>query len=531
MATGEGKTYAAGAAAAVGALAGIPVHVITANDYLVARDAEALAAWYALLGLRTGCIVAPLDAAQRRAEYRADIVYCTARELVFDYLRDGLEGQGRNELMQRAAAFTADAQLPRLRGLCMAVLDEADSVLLDEAVTPLVLSAPHVLPERRAFLWQALALARELHAPQHFMLDANARRAQLTALGREQLVARCQALGAAWRMRRRAEEAVVTALAALHLYRRDRDYVVIEGRVAIVDAHTGRTAPGRAWSQGLHGLVELKERVALSADVRTLAQITYQSFFPRYLRLCGMSATLREARGELRAVYGLSVVEVPLKQPLRRTHLPARLLPAAARWQPLVERIVEVHASRRPVLVGTPSVADSQALACALAQRAIPHRVLNAHAHRDEAAIVAQAGRIGAVTIATRMAGRGTDIVLETVARELGGLHVIDCQESGPRRLERQMAGRCARQGDPGSCERWLPLPPRASGGLTVSILSALVRYSDRYAPARFSQWWVRGWILAQQWAEERRGARERQRVLRQDLAWRQRCPFTSTAE
>jgi preprotein translocase subunit SecA len=333
-------------------------------------------------------------------------------------------------------------------------------------------------------------------------------------------------------MRRRAEEALAMALAALHLYRRDRDYVIADGCVVIVDPHTGRTAPGRVWSRGLHGLVEMKERVALTEDTRTLAQITYQRFFPRYLRLCGMSGTLREARRELRSVYALTVVEVPLNRPSRRLRLPARLLAAGReRWQPLVERIRALHASRRPVLIGTGSVADSEALAAALARAQIPHRVLNARQHREEAAIVARAGTLGAVTIATQMAGRGTDIALEPAARELGGLHVIDCQDAAPRRLERQLAGRCARQGDPGTHERWMPLQTPAVGGAAASILGKLVRYFSRHATARQPQWLVRGWILAHQWAEERRSARERRMVSSQDRAWQRRCSFTSAAE
>ncbi len=532
MATGEGKTHAAGAAAAVAALAGIPVHVITANDYLVARDAEALAPWYEALGLGTGCIVTALDDARRRIQYRGHVVYCTARELVFDYLRDGLAAPGRHELVQRASALAADAAPPRLRGLCMAILDEADNVLLDEAVTPLLLSAPHANPERRAFLWQALALARELREPEDFTVEQTTRRAHLTERGRERLERLSAPLDAPWRMRRRAEEAVAMALAALHLYRRDRDYVIADDRIVIVDAHTGRAAPGRAWAQGLHGLIELKERKPLSADTRTLAQITYQRFFPRYLRLCGMSGTLREARRELRSVYDLSVVEVPLRRPSRRLQLPARLFDnGTQRWLPVVERIRELHASGRPVLIGTGSVSDSDALGCVLAQARIPHRVLNARLHAEEAAIVADAGRCGAVTIATQMAGRGTDIVLAPAARDLGGLHVIDCQDAAARRLERQLAGRCARQGDPGSFERWLPLDSNACDGISASIFPRLIRYLNRNGVARGPRWLVRGWILARQWAEERRGARARRLVLQQDRAWQRCSSFTSAAE
>ena len=534
MATGEGKTYAAGAAAAVAAAAGIPVHVCTANDYLVMRDAEALAPWYAALGLRTGAIVAALDTDSRRAQYRADIVYCTARELVFDYLRDGLEHpQCRHELLRRAGALRGDTPAPRLRGLCMAILDEADSILLDDAVTPLVLAAQSADAQRRAYLWQAFAIARDLVEGEHFTREPAARQVQLSAQGKARIVAAGAPFGPLWHLQRRAEEAVSTALNALHAYRRDHDYVVQDGRVFMVDENSGRAAPGRMWAQGLHNAIELKEGVALSTERSTAAQITYQRFFPRYLRLAGMSGTLREGRRELRSVYGLRVVEVPLRRPSRRLNLAPRLILAEqAHWTALAHRIASLHARGQPVLVGTGSVADSENLAEALRRAGIPHRVLNARQDREEAAVIGQAGAPGAVTVATQMAGRGTDIVVQGEAAALGGLHVIDCLGPVPRRLSRQLAGRCARQGDAGSYERWYWLQPWRSTPAVCrlrSIFAAAVRHFAMDDMVRLPAWLLRGWTLAQQWMAERRCAEQRRVVLHQDRAWARSGTFAPT--
>jgi preprotein translocase subunit SecA len=335
-----------------------------------------------------------------------------------------------------------------------------------------------------------------------------------------------------WRLRRRAEEAVSTALAALHLYRRDRDYLVQDERVVLVDATTGRAAPGRIWSRGLQQLVELKEGVPLSGSIGTAAQITYQRFFPRYLRLAGMSGTLAEARRELRQVYALNVIPVPLRMPSRRHSLPPRVVIGSDRWDLLVRRIGELHRSGRPVLVGTDTVADSEALAERLAAAGIAHRVLNARQDRDEAATIARAGEARAVTVATRMAGRGTDIVLTLEALALGGLHVIDCQQGQPGRLARQLAGRCARQGEPGSYEQWYWLEACGNGsqGFPDSILARLVRHCAGEPPAQ-RRWLLRGWIAARQWSAEHRRAALRRIAFQQDLAWAQNAAFAGTLE
>jgi preprotein translocase subunit SecA len=459
MATGEGKTLAVAVAAGAAALAGIPVHVVTANDYLVERDSAALRPMYEALGLSVGAVTQPMDTAARRAAYARDIAYCTAKELVFDYLRDQVGAPRGGELEQRAFALSGERAPARLlRGLCMAVIDEADSILIDEARVPLVLSRPAPDPEGNR-LRNAWRLSAILVTDEHFHLDREARRASLSESGRELLRSLAQREPDAWPSARHCEESVTLALAARHPLERDRDYVIHEGRVQIVDETSGRRAPGRSWSRGLHQLVEIKESCEQSPRAETLAQITYQRFFPRYLRLCGVSGTLRESAGELHGIYGLGVRKVPLRGPDHRRVLAGRVFSRPeARWSATVERVRELNATGRPVLIGTDSVLDSQALSRRLAAAALPHAVLNASQDADEARIVAGAGAAGAITVTTNMAGRGTDIVLSAATRAGGGLHVLYCQQNAARRIDRQLIGRCARQGDPGTAEYFVAL-------------------------------------------------------------------------
>lgn len=459
MATGEGKTLAALLAAATGALAGIPVHVLTANDYLVTRDAERLAPAYAGLGLSVGAVTSALTEEARRTAYNCAITYVTARELTFDYLRDGLRSGGRaSDLTRRARALEGNNAPPLLRGLCMAVLDEADSLLIDEALTPLILSRQDDDPANRGFFWQALMLADRLQAGQDFLLQAD-EPPKLTERGRQQLAKLAEALNGRWRSGRMREDAVSQALSARHHFQRDRDYLVRDGKIEIIDATTGRTAPGRIWSRGLHTLIELKEGCKPSPIARTLAQITYQRFFPRYLRLGGMSGTLREARSELRQVYELPVVRVALRTPSQRRYLPPRLFADAdSLWHAVTSRVAELRAAGRPVLIGTASVGESEALSLRLAAAGIAHQVLNARFDQEEAALVACAGQAGQVTVCTNIAGRGTDIKLGPGVAAAGGLHVLCCQSKATAAIERQLQGRCARQGDSGSTETWLSL-------------------------------------------------------------------------
>ena len=516
MATGEGKTLAAAICAACAALAGIPVHVVTVNDYLVARDAQWLEPLYTALGLRVGYVVAAHDPVARRAAYSCDITYCTAKELVFDYLRDrSVRAPRQSGLQQYAARLdpAAQAQPPTLlRGLCMAVIDEADSVLIDEARVPLILSRSVANIGERDYHVRALELARQLRPGVDCVLDAPQRSARLSDSGIDALEALCVGLPPVWHNRTHREETVCIALAALHLYRRDRDYLVHQDRVVIVDEATGRLAPGRVWSRGLHQLIEQKEGCKATGEQVTAAQITYQRFFARYLRLGGMSGTLREARAELAAVYGLSVVQVALRRPLRRVVLPPLLVAdRAALWRAVTGRVLELQRAGRPVLIGTDSVADSESLSEALQHAGVEHQVLNARHDLLEASIVAGAGAAGCVTVATNMAGRGTDIALAPGVAERGGLHVICCQHNSARRIDRQLIGRCARQGDPGSAETLLSLDAPLISALVPAWLVRIVGRRGLRGPA----WLVALLVRLPQLMQERR-LRLQRRTLQQ---------------
>jgi len=458
MATGEGKTLTATLTACTAALAGIPVHVVTVNDYLATRDAQLMGPVYRRFGLSVGVVTGGMATPQRRAAYAADVAYCTNKQLVFDYLRDrlvlGRDVDALQLTLHELRTGERRTEQLLLRGLYFAIVDEADSIFVDEARTPLILAGPASDRGVAQHYQQALWLSGQLRRDSDFRLDDMKRSAALTPVGTQRLADIGAPLGGVWTGERTRNALVEQALAAQHLYLRDRHYLVREDRVEIVDEHTGRTMPDRSWEQGLHQIIEVKEGLPPSDQHESLARISYQRFFQRYLRLAGMSGTLREVRGELRSVYGLHVVTVPRHQPkqLRAsgTHYFRR---AADKWPAIVRAILREHETGRPVLIGTRTVADSEQLSALLAKAGVPHQVLNARQDAEEAAIVARAGEPGQITIATNMAGRGTDIALGEKVAERGGLHVILCEHNDSRRVDRQLIGRCARQGDPGSYE------------------------------------------------------------------------------
>ncbi len=526
MATGEGKTLAIGLAAAVAGLAGMPVHVVTANDYLASRDARQLAPLYAALGLRVAAVAGLKGDDARRNAYRHDIVYTTAKDLAFDFLRDRQSMAGQHPYGQIALAMANTAPpAPVLRGLCIALIDEADSILLDEAEVPLILSraAPHAA--RRAFLWQALALARQLEVGRDYSLVPVDRIAMLTATGEEHLARIAEPLAGPWLRARYRREAVVMALAALHLFERNTHYLVRDDAIELIDEVTGRIAEGRVWSRGLHTLVALKEGLSPPPETETVAQTTFQRFFQRYWRLCGISGTLREARAELRTVYGARVVDIPLHQPDRRLSLALRRFrDMDDLFSAVAPRVAQLQASGRPVLIGTDSVAASQQLSARLQRAGITHQVLNALQDDQEADVVAQAGVAGRVTVATRMAGRGTDIEPDAQALAAGGLHVLSCQHNPSRRLDRQLAGRAARHGDPGSCEHWICAAPAADGSDTGEW--PLPPTDTVVEAGLVGQWLARRQLEWTQWQEEHRRMLVRRHLLEQDLQWERRLAF-----
>ncbi len=473
MATGEGKTFAATLPAIAAALAGLPVHVITVNDYLAERDAATMAPLYRFFGLEVQAVVHGLTPAQRRAAYAAHVTYASNKELAFDYLRDRAALGDRASPLHLAVEGLRSGR-PRdtgivLRGLVFGIVDEADSVFIDEARTPLILSMRQDGSLLRAPCDAALRIAAALQPGQHYLLEPAHRRVFLTTAGRDVVEDHGppdgppddppdgQPDGPAplFASPREANEMVERALAALHLYARDQHYVVVEGKVQIVDEATGRAMPDRAWERGLHQMIEAKEDLELTGLRGTLARITYQRLFRRYLRLAGMSGTATEVAAEIGRTYGLPVVRAPLHRPSQRSWGGTRCVAdATSKWQAVVDAVAQAAVrDGRPVLVGTRTVKASEDLSALLSARHIDHVVLNARQDGDEAATIARAGQPGRVTVATNMAGRGTDILLGDGVAQRGGLHVILTEYHESRRIDRQLVGRSARQGDPGSAQ------------------------------------------------------------------------------
>jgi preprotein translocase subunit SecA len=525
--TGEGKTLTATLPASLGALAGIPVHVITANDYLVERDAEAMRPLYARLGLTTGAVVErEPERAVRRAAYACDITYVTNKQVAFDYLQDRLLRMDGPSLSRRFGDPTDEEDGGTvLRGLCFAIIDEADSVLIDDARTPLILSRDGA-PADEATVRTALWLARSLEADRHFWIDRRQARVELTAEGHARLEELAESLTGPLAGERRRGEWVRRALSAEQLFQRDTQYLIREGAIELIDLPTGRRSPDRSFEAGMHALIEAKEGLPLTPQRETIARISYQRFFGRYLRLAGMTGTAREVARELWSVYGLRTLSVPTRLPSRRRATGLRVLPGAdAKWGAAVERIRALHRSGRPVLVGTSSVADSEHLSALLTAAGLAHQLLSARQDSEEAAIVACAGQAGRITVATRMAGRGTDIQLGEGVAEAGGLAVIATELGEAGRIDRQLFGRCARQGEPGSHEQ------------LASLEDPLI---ERHLP---------GWLLRTmcgellpdllvtlftkraQAAEERSGAMVRRRLMESEQAQEDLLAFSGRPE
>ncbi len=459
MATGEGKSLTATLAAGSAALAGIPVHVITTNEYLATRDAAEMQPLYAALGLRVSAITEDMQDDAKRSAYQSDVVYCTNKQIAFDYLRDRI--QMGNESGRTIVQFNAEqaASKPLLRGLCFAIIDEADSVLIDEARTPLIITREHKDPQQQLIYQQALVFAQALREGRDYTVQQREHRVLLSTTGCAWLEQKTEAMQGLWQGARRRQFLVQQALVALHLYQRDKHYLLREDKVQIIDQNTGRVMADRSWEQGLQQMIETKEGCELSGQRETLARISYQRFFRRYLRLAGMSGTLQEVEDELWTIYRQRVVSVPRNKASRLTTTPNLVYRRASdKWLAIIERVKVIHASGRPLLIGTRSVADSELLSEVLSQHDLSHRVLNARQDHAEAEIVATAGQRGSISVATNMAGRGTDIKLGAGVDELGGLAVIAAERNDSQRVDRQLSGRAGRQGDSGSFEAILSL-------------------------------------------------------------------------
>ncbi|SPJ30627.1 preprotein translocase subunit SecA [Falsiruegeria mediterranea] len=524
MQTGEGKTLAITLAAGTAALAGRRVHVITANDYLAGRDAETMRVLYTRLGLTCEAVVPDCSNDERRDVFDADIVYASGKEVAFSFLRDRVAMGGRTgDIGLGARAYFENTQL-LLPGLQFAIVDEVDSVMIDEARTPLILSVPPSDAEVEAEASRsAYAIASQMREGKDFRLDRLRRQIELTPAGHDHLDESTDMMPERWRPTPILDDTIRTALSAIHLHNLDEHYILRDGKVEIVDEYTGRVMPDRSWSAGLHQAVEAKEQVDITTRRVTLAQITFQRFFQRYLHIGGMTGTATEAAGEFWTVYGLPVVSIPThKRSRRRTYPPQVFARAATKWARVAKRAKELSTKGRPVLIGTRTVAASEAASAVLTAHGVTHRVLSAAQDADEAAIIADAGRSGAVTVATNMAGRGTDILLDDQARAAGGLHVIMTECHSARRIDRQLAGRAGRQGDPGSSEAILSAEDSLLSEFGGSFTNSLSRFGGR---ATLSV------LTKAQSRAEREHVRARKKLLELDEQLAENLAFTGTPE
>ncbi len=491
MATGEGKTLVATLWAFLSGLTGRGVHVVTVNDYLAKRDCQWMGPVYEKLGLTVGVILEKMPPDERARAYRCDITYGTNKEFGFDYLRDQLRCLSRKDrLGQRIrdsllGVQESGEQDSVQRGHASAIVDEVDSILIDEARVPLIIaSEPGVSKEAEVYR-RADEVAGRLTEGQDYTLQVKKRFAELTQAGMQRIYlglpdgARAAAGEHPW------SSCVEQALRAHLFWKRDRDYIIVDGKLVIVDEFTGRQQPDRTWSDGLHQAIEAREGLEIRGEHQTMAQITFQRYFRMYHHLCGMTGTAWTSSREFWTIFGLPVVRIPTNRPLRRQRLQDLVFASAkAKFDAIVAEIIEVRKQGRPVLVGTRNVAVSEHISARLSALGLDHAVLNAREHQKEAQIVAQAGQLGRITIATNMAGRGTDIILGEGVADHGGLHVIGTERHDARRIDLQLLGRAGRQGDPGSGRFFLSLEDeliqlhgsrsarRMAGGESVSPLA-----------------------------------------------------------
>jgi preprotein translocase subunit SecA len=462
MQTGEGKTLVAALAAVFFGWSGKPCHVITVNDYLAARDYARLEPLYSFCGLSGACVTAEADRDERRQSYACSVVYVTAKELVADFLKDRLLMQGVTDPSRRYIRPTSERDAgtgPVLNGLSAAIVDEADSVLVDDAATPLIISRSVKNKPLLDACNEAVRLASQLKKEVHYNVEVRYRQIMLTQEGKSRIEQMTSSLAPFWHAPVRREELLLLVLSAREFFRKGKDYIVNDGKIVIVDEFTGRLMPERKWRQGTHQIIELLEGLEMTDPVEVAARLSFQRFFRFFDTLSGMTGTVNGLESELWHIYGLNCVQIPTHRPSRRQTFEKRVFSEKGiKYAALLDEIEAMHRKGRPVLVGTRSVGESEFLAGLLREKQLSFQLLNAIHHSEEAAIIARAGERGSITIATNMAGRGTDIALGEDVSELGGLHVILAEPNDAGRIDRQFYGRCARQGDPGSVRSYISL-------------------------------------------------------------------------
>jgi preprotein translocase subunit SecA len=518
LATGEGKTLTASMPTYLNALTGKGVHVTTVNDYLARRDAEWMGPIYEALGLTVGVLQMQMPDADRSRTYRSDITYGTASEFGFDFLRDRLKVSGdKGQAMPFWAPWLGgnfqqplDPKVQREHNY--AIVDEADNIFIDEARTPLIISAPTrpASEEEQVVYHWANRVAKTMVRNQHYTLDEKKQKIELTEEGKQMARYADPPVGPHSHAMDKLHEHIERALHSHFRFRLDQHYMIEKGKIVIIDEYTGRRMPDRHWREGLHQAVEAKEGVQITLAADHAAQITFQSYFRLYKKLAGMTGTAHQNWMEIRRVYKRWVVCVPTNRQVIREQWPDLVFPNEdAKFAAVVREVQRMREQGRPVLIGTRSVEKSEKLSILLKEVGVEHQVLNAKFHEQEAKVVEQAGGPGKVTIATNMAGRGTDIKLGPGVAEAGGLHVLGTERHDARRIDRQLAGRSGRQGDPGSCQFLLSLEDELLEGLGPERQAALQELGQR-GGNRDWQSYQRLFLKAQRRVERRH---RRQRV------------------
>lgn len=463
MSTGEGKTITAALCATIRGWSGRPCHVITANDYLAHRDAEIMKPIYSFCGVTVGCVTGEMKPPERKEGYSADVTYSTAKEVLADFLRDNIAlGSNRNFSKRLLAGITENMEWVMLqtvqRGIYTAIVDEADNVLIDEAVTPLIISREKDNEEFNAICKLAFVLSQKLEEGRDYRVDEKNRTVGFLVDMDDRLeeVQQTEGGGNGFCKAAFLKDLVRQALVSRHLFKNGRQYLVEEGKVVIVDESTGRKMPMRSWNGGLHQMIEIKEGLEITGLKETEARMSFQRFFRLYRNFSGMTGTAKEASREFWTIYGAPVVCIPNHRKCRRKvgRLKSYSTKSAKR-EAIVREVVRVHKLGRPILIGTKDIDESEILGAKIAEQGFNSRIINAVRSEEEAAIIAEAGKFEAITVATNMAGRGTDIKIAEKVAKIGGLHVIATECNQSSRIDRQLFGRAARQGDPGSASRY----------------------------------------------------------------------------
>ncbi|MBT5705787.1 prepilin peptidase [Verrucomicrobia bacterium] len=527
MATGEGKTLTAGLAAVLLGWTGKPCHVVTVNDYLVERDADWLKPLYDRCHIRVGTVTGKMTESDRRAGHECDVTYTTSKELLADLLRDQMKrefGNSRSRRLLRKVIGTRAARTPKevLRGIHTAIVDEADSVLVDEAVTPLIISSSKPNESLKQAILRADSLCDALESPKHYSINKVYSEIEFSAEGHAKIASMTTEWKGIWRSPSRREELVRQGIVAREFFHRDKQYLVENRKIVIIDEFTGRPMPQRSWRQGLHQAIEAKEGLSPSDPTETVARMSFQRFFRCFEKLAGMTGTGRESANEFWQIYQLPVVSLPPNRPCIREEWPQIVAKTEdQKWSLLMQEIRQVHGEGRPILIGTRNVFASEKIARLLEAENLEYQLLNASRLSEEAGIVADAGRVGRITVATNMAGRGTDIRLDAEGTSFGGLHVIGTEFHETERVDRQLFGRCARQGDPGSARMFSSLEDdivaKSNGKEGQSRSLKLTR---ELLPSRWA-------FRFAQWRSERRSYTQRLSVLRSDRWLEESLSFT----